>query len=504
MIRNQQVLDYWPMDGVNLSVDPNVIPDSQCVSCQNMTFLFGEQKTLTKRLGSILNQTVTAGPIQAAIFFSLPGVAPIPIVAIRNAAGDQLWGGNPLAPMTGPTLAANGTWTLIEYAGVVYMFNGYSVYTTTSGTSYVEATLPAYLPDIPLSGFIYLDRMYYRFSSDSPYANSVYYSDVLAPLSMSFSTQNITVGQFLGENVTGMGYLSWASAQTGPIGSLGIWKRNGMWVLTGDPVLSNSALSQTSDITGCLNANTVVNTPAGTIWVSPDNIYLNQNGMNVPIGNNIFPAILNIVGTGLSNQMFAVFHNNFYKLYLPDGQGNIIGYWYNVLPKSDIQSGWYGPMTGINFSCMAVDPSDNWFGADNTAGNWYSLDADVYTDNGVSYNAILKTKVFDLKEFSLLKKFFISGFEGDAGGQGSLTIQTFFDGNPGGVYYFPYGQPQSLWDVAQWDVNSYSGSSYFNNKVYFSPPVTSHNTQFIITQSDPFLFNMERGMIVWAPSRKVA
>lgn len=502
MNRNLQIRQASPWLGVNVQVAPSALLDGEYVSGQNMCFRFDSKEVLWRRKGSLV-WTTLSDPISAHYWFDLPGYSPSPIVVTTSTAGDVLYSGDPLTPMTGPALPAGGTYTFVPYTNVLYIFNGMgNVYTTTDGTTYQLATLPAYMPGPPLSGFIYYDRMYFRFGRGT-YGNYVAYSDPTAPLSMTFPEQFLVLGDYQDTVVTAFGFLSADSAIAGPYGSLAIFKETELWTLSGDPVLAGTVFAQVSNIVGCLNQATVVNTPIGLIWVSYDNIYMSSEAAKpVNIGDYIYPLIQNLRGTGLYSQMFAIYHNDFYKLYFPNGQGGIVGYWYNTLPHQNILQGWYGPMTGLNLTCAALDTHQNIYGGD-SSGVFWELDQDTYLDGSNLIPISLTTKEYIEGSFYLTKKYFGIDLLGSSTTQGTITVEPFIDGDPLGYFYANFGQPVALWDQAVWDNFTWNGPQTAEIGVKFAPPQIGKRIQFILNNNDNALVGIEYLAIQWSPVRKI-
>lgn len=510
MIRNLQIQAVQPFLGLNVQDVPDAIEDNEAVLCQNLYWSFKNDGTLNKRLGVSLLQNVSANPTKAMIMFTPSGGTPMLIVAQTNAGGDKLWGGTPgsLSAMSGPALTSNGIWSFVQYGPTLYIFDGKgSVYTSTDGANYAAATLPANLTALggPIGAFAYYDRMYYFFPRGAN-GNIVAYSDPYAPLSMTFPQQSLSLGNFSGDSVQGMGFLSWDFATSGPSGSLGIFQNSSFWILSGDPsATQGTTFQQNSANIGLLAPNTLVATPLGAIWVAIDNVYL-CNGISnpVPIGDKIFPYIQKLAGSNLWSQMFAVWFDDMYRLYLPDGQGNMIGLWYNTRPHSNMKQGWYGPMTGLPYSGMVADPlQENLYGADQTNGNTYHCEQDLYTDNGTAYNCIFTTKEYIPAGFEWTKRFFGYNLKITGANAGNLSVQVFTDGASQEIDTIPYGSVQSEWDVMTWDVSTWAGTPESLVQQKFMKPLPANSIQLSITQSDAWAFTLERLSIEYNVIRRV-
>jgi len=129
----------------------------------------------------------------------------------------------------------------------------------------------------------------------------------------------------------------------------------------GDPFSTTepATLLEVSSRVGCVSHDSIVNTPAGTIFVGMDSVYLipPDGGYPQDIGWPIADQI-RAVHPGVRKEMCAVFHKQFYKLALPPGES---GEWWLDLRQGVTQiPSWWGPMTakGRAFSAMVTDPNN--------------------------------------------------------------------------------------------------------------------------------------------------
>ena len=199
-------------------------------------------------------------------------------------------------------------------------------------------------------------------AGDQTNPSAVYQSSVIVPgLEQSiFNLGNFfpALSQLLvdpgdGDSITGLGVASLTSTQESPSAPLVIFKNASTWLLSGDLNDPNNpgSLVQLSRRIGCIAHATIVNTPAGLIFCGHDSVYLLPPYLQEPvdIGWPISPVIRAIPNT-LAPFCFAVFHNQFYKLYLvPAGGGAVTQSWWLDLHRQTVDSppSWWGPHTFV-------------------------------------------------------------------------------------------------------------------------------------------------------------
>lgn len=155
---------------------------------------------------------------------------------------------------------------------------------------------------------------------------------------------------------------------------------------------------------GCISPRTIISTPKGTIFLGNDRqVYILPFGTSriVPIGHKIISqsqAILGIESIPLSqlSKACAVYHEGFYKLAfaVSGGTSNTYQYWLDVDRMEVDDRGhygpWYGPMTGMVFSCFtkqdgASDDGRLLGGGGGQDGRVYRVnESTTYSDNGNS------------------------------------------------------------------------------------------------------------------------
>ncbi len=157
-------------------------------------------------------------------------------------------------------------------------------------------------------------------------------------------------------------------------------KKTGAWLLTGDISQSTDTgdyfgtleIVRINSPAGCVSQYTIVDTPWGTIWTGPDDVwFMPFRALPIPIGRKI-AEILKAQPEEQSYRIHAVYDDGFYKLALfSDGQGpnesTPLGeqWWLDLregAPQSWQAARWYGPMV---FKCAVTHTGDR--GVDTTA-----------------------------------------------------------------------------------------------------------------------------------------
>ena len=154
-------------------------------------------------------------------------------------------------------------------------------------------------------------------------------------------------------------------------------KGSSVWLLTANdltPASIDARLDIISENIGCEAWRTIQSTPIGTIFLGTDRqVYLITYDMRtVLIGSLIRSNRVNEKGieqipSGQMDKPFAVYHDGFYKLYIPaqNGTYNTLQYWLDITRFAQAEDGfwgpWYGPMQGqaIAHAITQNGPGDN-------------------------------------------------------------------------------------------------------------------------------------------------
>lgn len=260
-----------------------------------------------------------------------------------------------------------------------------------------------------------------------------------------------------------------------------IAKADSLWLMTANdltPATFDARLDIISPIIGCVAYNTIQFTPIGTIFLGSDKqVYLaTAEGTLVPIGSNIFSNRTEVNGledmsTSGGSLPFAVYHDGFYKLYIPAAGGtyNSVGFWLDVTrfhqhPRTGKYGPWFGPMTGNSFSCGIVQNGSGDDGAMIVGEGNLGNSAYVYQTNtgnadvGLSINMIYQTYYDDAGKKDYYKTY--NQFDAEFTSVDGTLTTNFYD-SPG---VFSDGSTTTLvtsavyWDEQYWDDFYWSGA----------------------------------------------
>ena len=218
----------------------------------------------------------------------------------------------------------------------------------------------------------------------------------------------------------GMAYHSSTNISAGYQAKVLLAGSNGMYLFSGSDLrvpftTGNYTINPLATNVGCNAPRTMVWTPKGTIYYGIDKmVYLLpfESSTPIPIGHKVtshthLAGITGIEETpaGQIANACAVYHNGYYKLAVATVGQTVNNYqwWLDVSRLYQDEDGfwgpWYGPMTGMTVSCMAVlsgnSDSGELLGGEGTAANGgyiYSLNQDgVYADNGTAISLYYQT-----------------------------------------------------------------------------------------------------------------
>ncbi len=229
-------------------------------------------------------------------------------------------------------------------------------------------------------------------------ARLIYFSQPLDPMDFAITTssahQTIAVTDD-DEVISGIGIYSNSTGTDGPISQLLTTKKNKLYVLNGLPVATSGVLDPSikqitlSSKIGCVGHNSIVNTPIGTVVVSPNDVYvIRGDGEPTPIGREISPILK---GADLTN-CFACYHDRHVKIsfyhedYDDDDLGsdiNNVEFWLdtNKLIEQKGIASWVGPMIGYYNQYCCVEDKDGDGLKDDDARDRFCCDG--YNDNAV-------------------------------------------------------------------------------------------------------------------------
>ena len=244
---------------------------------------------------------------------------------------------------TPPTMAVVSTKIIVAHSG----FPGTSSHyfgvidiTTPSSPSWSSVnTATNALPSVPTVVANFNNRAYFACGS------VVYYSDVLAPTTMSNSTNSITIGDTTA--VTAMVGLPVTTTSAGVVATLMVFKAFSIWQVSGDLSLSNLAENYISLNIGTSSPRSCVQTPIGLLFISSDGPYMvDPLGLVHPISytpNEDSDVKAPFVNATNPSHIAAGFTGSIYRVCVDtvlNGNPQTNDYWFDTTKKR-----WTGPHT---------------------------------------------------------------------------------------------------------------------------------------------------------------
>lgn len=403
-----------------------------CQTLQNLIFDQGNPELVTARPG--VGSALTDFP-----GFTTPGFVSLHvalgtlifgmIATGRNAGHDEPFcydtatglfvtisgvtaGNTPTSPATSgtwtpPTMAVIGIKIVITHPG----FSG----TGTNFFGVIDITNPAApvwssanlatepLLKVPTAVANFFNRAYYAIG------NTLWYSDVLDPLTATNAGQSLTVGD--NTPITALSGLPITTTSSGVVGALVAFKPSSIWQITGDSSITNNPLSLNylTLTTGCIAPRSVVPTSFGIVFVGIAGPYLlSFLGAVAPLNNTLGgPAAADIQqpfqNTTSPTRIAAGFQGNTFRVCVPTLMATGAAtndYWFDLYRLR-----WNGPHT-FTYDCVSTVSSSatgSFFvlsSADNPGALFRSLTQPQsgitleYDDLGVALATVLKSASF--------------------------------------------------------------------------------------------------------------
>ena len=319
---------------------------------------------------------------------SLAGVTGANLPASQSTSG-------PWAP---PTMAVISTKIIVthpgfsgtgsNYFGVIDITNPAAPTWTASNT----ATNP--LTGVPTSVANYNNRAYFSV------ANTLQFSDVLAPTTRTNASQALTIGDTT--PVVAQSGLPVQTTSGGVVGALVVFKGSQIWQVTGDPATNNLALNYITLTTGTPAPRSVVQGPFGIFFIGVDGPYiLNFLGVLSPLshtpGNDgVADVQVPFQNATTPSRIAASFSGNIFRVCLAtviQGVQQTNDYWYDIRRKR-----WTGPHSfpydcasqfGNNFILSGSGSGANLFVSQSIPSS-----GSVYSDNGTALLSHLRSSSF--------------------------------------------------------------------------------------------------------------
>lgn len=302
--------------GVNLWADSTKIRDDQLVLGKNIIPVapgqYGTRPAMKWVRDVMWKPSQRHTPIRAAFSPVGPNFALVAWVngeqklfAIDETANSSIT----LGPAPSPIPA-----TLMQWDGDTYAFTGIN-----SGARLAYAAGPGYVLEAldfgsgnadfkPKGAAVIRDRFVYWGFKDGAGGRAVLFADRGFPLRIGDSA--VASGRFIPvAAISASGITHCAEINTQGTGSpnqsvVAVWTSDQMWMLLGEPGETGDGLTPEAIIgslqqnllpmaAGCVSGATVVQTPYGTIWAGPDDVWFMPFGsLPVRIGTHIRPALL--------------------------------------------------------------------------------------------------------------------------------------------------------------------------------------------------------------------
>jgi hypothetical protein len=315
-------------------------------------------------------------------------------------------GNTPTSPATSgawtpPTMAVVSTYILVTHPGFsgvgANIFGAINIANPAAPawTSQDLATNP--MGHVPTSVANFNNRAYFAYGATG---NHLALSDVLAPLTRTNASQDLTIGDTT--PITAQSGLPVQTISSGVIGALVVFKAFSIWQITGDPSINNLGENFITLTTGCAAPRSIALTPFGIVFVGVDAPYvLNFLGTLAPLshtpGADGPPDVqVPFQNATTPSRIAASFSGNIYRVCLAtsiQGVAQTNDYWYDIRRKR-----WNGPHS---FSYDCASQFGNGFilsgaahGAALFEGPSLNTPSSVYSDNGTAIQVHLRSSTF--------------------------------------------------------------------------------------------------------------
>lgn len=392
-----------------------------------------------------------------SLFSTLSGVTSSNIPATQATSG----------PWTPPTMAVIGSKIVVTHPGFSgsgsNFFGVIDIATIASPTWTAANTTSNALPAVPTAVAQFNNRAYFAVN------NKAYYTDSLAPTTITNSTQFLTLGS-TGSDITGFGGLPIQQTQGGVLLALVGFKAEGFWQIAGDTATSNLTLNGPFT-PGTRAPRTITQLPIGLGYMADSGIRIigfdgtvqeaPLSGVRAPFQSCPVPS--RACGS-YSNTVYRVALQAITNPLLP--VATFVEYWYDF----EINQ-WSGPhtfcsdamvpMTG-SFICASnrapgrlfqsdVDPSSTSTVVELGATMPFRLQSTILPDDtGMSMKTIVESQIdisFGASSNSLTAQF-LTAANGIAG---TAMVDAVV-----GTYWNQFNWNQALWGSAEYGLRVYN------------------------------------------------
>ena len=447
------------------------------------------QVTIGTRVYGMVATGLTAGKDQP-FCYDLPTSSFVTVNGVTAGNSE----GRPTSPSTTgawtpPTAAMIGTFLIITHPGYTGAGSNFFGVINISTMTYTTANLATHgLPSVPVAVANLGNRAYFAC------ANTVNYSDVLAPTTATNAGQSLTLGD--NSPVITLSGLPVQTTTAGIVSALLCFKSTQIWQITGDAAITGSlALNYLSLNIGSACPRSVAPSPLGTFFAGPDSAYV-----VTPMGA-VMPVTGDMSGVGsqphlrqpfgyvtVPSRVAGAFAGNIYRLCMPtiiDGTTGIYDFWFDTRRLR-----WNGPHT-FNYDCASS--AGNYFivsgqaaGAKLFQSNPFPATNTLYTDNGAAYICDMVTADLPKHDEMAMKQVVESTVELSSAGSANVYGITAFDDKANFLASTSVTTAQSggVWGSNHWgDGTKWTGRNNqpFTYKIWWQIPLVFNKLAIEIT-----------------------
>lgn len=384
---------------------------------------------------------------------------------------------------TPPTMAVIGSKIIVThpgFSGTGSNFFGIIDITTIAAPAWSASnTTTNALPGVPAAVAQFNNRAYFAVN------NLAYYSDSLAPTTITNASQFLTLGS-TGTSITGFGGLPISQTQGGVLVALIGFKPEGFWQIAGDTATSNLTLNGPFT-PGCAAPRTIAQVPIGLAYMADSGVRI--IGFDGTVAAAPLPGVrAPFESCSVPSRACAGYSNTVYRISLqtvtnPLAQAaTFVEYWYDF----EINQ-WSGPHT---FCCDTISPmAGSFMVASNRApGKLFQSDVDptgtssvielnstltcrlqsaIFPDDGgMSMKSIVESQI-NIAFGAAANTLTAQWLSASMGAAGTATITAVV-----GTYW-----NQFLWNQANWTATQYGLRTY---NIDWSAPVVYKTGAFAL------------------------
>lgn len=370
-------------------------------------------------------------------------------------------------PWTPPTMAVIGSKIIIThpgYSGAGSNFFGVIDISSLSSPSYSDAnTATTALTSVPTAVAQFNNRAYFAVG------NLAWYSDVLAPTTITTGTQFLTLGASASA-IVGFCGLPIQQTQGGILAALIGFKEEGFWQIAGDIATSNLTLNGPFT-PGTKAPRTIYQTPIGIFYMAGDGIRvieLSGSVREAPLPGVRAP----FYGCLVPSRAAAAFSNSVYRIglqttpYALNAVPAFVEYWYDFRVNQ-----WSGPHS---FCSDVLTPIPGSFIVANNRAPGQLFRSDVTMAGTSSVIELNNTLVFRLQSTILpddmgmsMKSIVESQIDINFGAAQNMLTAQFLSASQGvagnatvtsinGTYWNQFDWNQANWSAAQYGLRTYN------------------------------------------------